>query len=129
MSDQVVRVIVVLAVVAVAILLALVARKLRRPVHPDITVGDVGDRPGVVLFTSTDCNNCKEAIALLEAESVSFREITFELEPQRFELWTVFAVPLTVVLDAGGGVVEIFSGVPRPKTLRKAVRAAGIVQT
>jgi glutaredoxin len=127
-SDQVVRGVVVLVVVVVAILVASVARKLARPVHPEITVGDVGDRPGVVLFTSTDCSNCKEAIALLKAESVPFREITHELEPQRFESWTVLAVPLTVVLDADGGVVDMMSGVPRPRTLRKAIRVAGITQ-
>ena len=128
MSDQTVRIIVVLVVAVVAILLALVARKLVRPVHPEITVGDAGDRPGVVLFTSTDCSNCKEAIALLKSESISFREITHELEPQRFESWTVLAVPLTVVLDADGGIVEMISGVPHRRTLRKALRVAEIVQ-
>lgn len=128
MSDQILRIVVVLVVAVVAILIALVARKLVRPIHPGITVGDVGDRPGVVLFTSTDCTNCKEAIASLKAESVPFREITHELEPQRFESWTVLAVPLTVVLDADGGVVEMMSGVPRRRTLRKAIRVAGIVR-
>lgn len=127
MSDQIVRVVVVLVVALVALLVALVARRLTRPVHPQITVGEVGDRPGVVLFTSTDCSNCKDAIALLKEESVSFREITHELEPQRFESWTVLAVPLTVVLDVDGGVVEVMSGVPRRRALRKAIRAAGIV--
>ncbi len=127
MSDQILRVVVVLVVALVALLVALVAHRLARPVHPQITVGEVGDRPGVVLFTSTDCSNCKDAIALLKEESVSFREITHDLEPQRFESWTVLAVPLTVVLDVDGGVVEMMSGVPRQRALRKAIRAAGIV--
>jgi hypothetical protein len=127
-SDQVVRIIVVLVVALAALLVVFVAHRLARPVHPQITVGDVGDRPGVVLFTSTDCSNCKKAIALLKEESVAFREITHELEPQRFESWTVLAVPLTVVLDVDGGAVEVMSGVPRRRALRKAIRVAGIAQ-
>lgn len=126
MSDQILRVIVVLAVVSVAVLAAFIARKLAKPVHPEVTVGEVGDRPGVVLFTSTDCSNCKEAIATLEGASIPFREVTYDLEPHRFEIWDVLAVPLTVVVDGDGKVVDAFSGVPRPKTLTRAVRTAGI---
>jgi len=125
-SDQIVRIVVVLAVTSIAILIAAVARRLKRPAHPEITVGDIGDRPGVVLFTSTNCSNCKEAISALKDESVSFREVTHELEPQRFESWTVLAVPLCVVLDADGRVVWMMSGVPRRRSLRKAIHMAGI---
>ena len=129
MSDQVVRFIFVGGVMIVAVLIAVVARKLQRPVHPDITVGDIGDRPGILLFTSTDCGNCKEAISALQAEAVPFREVTYELEPHRFESWMVVAVPLTVVINAHDAVVGLMSGVPRGRSLKKAVRAAGIVRT
>lgn len=128
MSDDIVRVMAVLVVVGVALVVAAVARKVQRPVHPGITVGDAGDRPGVVLFTSTECGTCKKTIALLKSESIAFREITYDIEPQRFDLWMVFAVPLCVVLDKGGDVVEVMSGVPRTRALRRAVRRAGIVQ-
>ncbi|MEN8115321.1 MAG: hypothetical protein ABFS21_13135 [Actinomycetota bacterium] len=128
MSDPVVRVVIVLVLVAVAVLLGLAARKVRKPVHPAITVGDVGSRPGVVLFTSTDCGNCRDAIAALEAQSVDFREVTYELEPQRFESWVVLAVPLTVVVDVAGTAVDTFSGVPRQRELARALREAGIGQ-
>jgi glutaredoxin len=125
-SDQVLRMIIVLAVVSIAVLAAFIARKLAKPVHPEITVGDVGDRPGVVLFSSTDCTNCKEAIAMLERASIPFREVTYDLEPHRFETWNVLAVPLTVVLDEHGNVVDAMSGVPRRKVLARAVEAAEI---
>jgi glutaredoxin len=121
-----VRILVVVVVVAAALAVAFVLRRAQRPVHPEISVGDVGDRPGVVLFTSTDCSNCKKAIALLESESVPFREVTHDLEPQRFETWDVVAVPLIVVVDAEGGIVETMSGIPRRRTLTSAVRRAGI---
>jgi glutaredoxin len=125
-TPQVVRILLVVAAVSIALLVAMILRKAQRPVHPAVLVGDVGDRPGVVLFTSTDCGNCKKAIALLESEGIPFREVTHDLEPQRFETWDVVAVPLTVVIDAQGNVVETMSGVPRRKTLVSAVRLAGI---
>jgi len=128
-SDQALRIVVVLVVVAAAVAVAFVARRLQRPAHPQVVVGDVGDRPGVVLFTSTDCGNCKEAISVLKNESVSFREITHDLEPQRFEDWAVLAVPLTVVIDSDGGVVDMVSGVPSHRFLTKAMRSAGIERT
>jgi hypothetical protein len=118
--------VVVLGVVAVAVLAAYVARRASKPIHPEIMVGDVGDRPGVVLFTSTDCSNCKAAIAVLKGASIPFREVTHDLEPQRFETWAVVAVPLTVVLDADGNIVDSMTGVPRAKALVRSVRAAGI---
>jgi hypothetical protein len=125
-SDQLIRVTIVLGVVAVAVLAAFLARKLAQPIHPRITVGDVGDRPGVVLFTSTDCGNCKEAITVLQSASIPFREVTHDLEPQRFDTWNVLAVPLTVVLDAEGNIVDSLTGVPRRRTLIRAAQAAGI---
>lgn len=126
MSDQAVRIAVVIVVVGIAVLAAFIARKMARPVHPDINVGEVGDRPGVVLFTSTDCSNCKEAIAVLVGESIPFREVTHDLEPQRFETWDVVAVPLTVVLDAQGDIVETMSGIPKRSAVTRAARSAGI---
>ncbi|MEN8041226.1 MAG: hypothetical protein ABFR95_06945 [Actinomycetota bacterium] len=128
MSDPVVRAVIVLVLMAVAILLGLAARKVQKPVHPAITVGDVGSRPGVVLFTSTDCSNCRDAIAALEAQSIDFREVTYELEPQRFESWAVLAVPLTVVVDVAGTAVGTFSGVPHQRELARALQEAGIDQ-
>ena len=126
MSPQAVRLLVIVVVFCVALIVALVARRLHRPAHPTITVGGVGDRPGVVLFTSTDCSNCKEAISVLEDENIPFREVTHDLEPQRFETWGVLAVPLTVVLDADSQVVATMSGVPRRRRLATAALTAGI---
>lgn len=127
MSDTVVRLLVVAGVVLAAAAIAWVVRRLATPPHPEVTVGEAGDRPGVVLFTSTTCSTCKEAIEELEHLGVRFREVTNDLEPDRFEVWGVTAVPLTVVVDAGGSVVRTFSGVPRKRPLMAAIRAAGVV--
>lgn len=126
MNDVVVRLLVVVAIVAVAAGLAFLIGRFRKPPHPSVTVGDVGDRPGVVMFTSTSCSTCKDAIARLEAVGVPFREVTNDLETQRFEMWGIVAVPLTVVVDDESSVVATFSGVPPVRSLRRAVSSAGI---
>lgn len=126
MSPQATRLLIVAGVIGLALIVAFLVRKLQHPTHPDLRVGDVGDRPGVVLFTSTDCSKCKEVIAMLQAEMIPFREVTHDLEPQRFETWDVLAVPLTVVLDVDGDIVGTMSGVPRRRTLIRSVHKAGI---
>jgi hypothetical protein len=115
-----------LGVIVVAAAFAFVAKAVRRPIHPTVRVGDLGDRPGVVLFTSTDCSNCKRAIARLKDLAIPFREVTHELEPRQLEAWEVVAVPLTVVLDADGEAVAVLSGVPARRAIVKAVRSVGM---
>jgi len=127
MSDPLVRLLVAMAVVAIAVGIAFVAKKLRKPIHPTVRVGDLGDRPGVILFTSTDCTNCKGAIARLKDLAIPYREVTHELEPQRFEDWEVVAVPLIVVVDADGNAASVFSGVPPKRALLEAVKSSGVV--
>lgn len=126
MSDVVVRLLVVVAIVPVAVGIAYLIGRFRTPPHPSVTVGNVGDRPGVIMFTSTTCSTCKDAIARLETVGVPFREVTNDLEAQRFESWGIVAVPVTVVVDANGSVVATFSGVPSARSLRRAVSWAGI---
>ncbi len=126
MSDVVIRVAVVAVVLVAAWLIAMAFRRIVAPSHPDVVVGEVGDRPGVVLFTSTDCSTCKDAIEQLEDLGIPFREVTYDLEPQRFDTWQVGAVPLTVVLDGDGNVVSVISGVPSAKQIRRDVARAGI---
>lgn len=127
MNDVVVRVAAVIIVLVLARLVALVLAKFLRPKHPDVIVGDEGDRPGIVLFTSTDCSTCKQAIARIRESGLTFREITYDLEPQRFDAWGVTGVPLTVVLDESGDVIDGISGVPKARRIRRAADRAGIV--
>ena len=126
MTDDVARLLVVVVVLVVAWLTALVLNRFHRPAHPSLTVNNEGDRPGIVLFTSLDCSTCKRTIHRLRGDGISFREITHELEPQRFESWGVLAVPLTVVIDRGSEVVDMIPGVPPSRRLRRALDAAGI---
>lgn len=120
------RLLVVVGLVILAAATAWLIGRFRRPPHPTITVGDVGDRPGVVLFTATTCGTCREAIARLESLGIPFREVTDELEHDRFDRWGVVAVPVTVVVSEGSEVVAAFSGVPPRRQLQRSVVRAGI---
>lgn len=129
MTGTVGRLVIVVAIVVGAAACAWLVSRFRRPPHPDIVVGDLGDRPGVVIFTSTTCSTCKAVISLLEEWSIPFREVTNELEPGQFDEWGIVAVPVTVVIDDGGQVVATFSGTPRRAAFRRAAAVAGIAAT
>lgn len=120
-SDWVVRAAAVAAVVVLAIVVARLAGRWSRPAHPPIALTGLGREPGVVMFTSTDCTTCHDARARVESLGVPFREVTYELEQKRFEAAGVVAVPLTVVVDAGGQVLAQFTGVPPRRALARAV--------
>jgi predicted lipoprotein len=126
MTEIAARMLLVVAVLVVAGGVAFTVNRFQKPTHPSLSVQSDGDRPGVVVFTSLDCTTCKETISLLRSNGVAFREITHELEPQRFESWRVLAVPLTVVLDGEGTVVAALAGAPSSRRLAGALRAAEI---
>jgi hypothetical protein len=117
--------------VVVAVLLVIAAARLigrwQRPSHPALDLGDFGPRPGVVMFTSTDCVNCKRARAVVEALGLEAREVTWELEPAVLEALGVEAVPLTAVVDSEGRIELLTAGVPRRKALLRAATRAGVV--
>jgi hypothetical protein len=118
-------------VVLVAILLVIVAVRLvgrwQRPLHPALDLGDFGPRPGVVLFTSTDCVNCRRARDVVEALGIEAREVTWELEPAVLEAVGVEAVPLTAVVDREGRIELLTAGVPRRRSLLRAAARVGLV--
>jgi glutaredoxin len=125
-SDPVARLLIAVGIIASALLLAAILNRYRRPVHPTVTVGEVGDRPGVVLFTSTDCSTCKRVIERLKQLGIAFREVTYELESGRFEAWGVVAVPLTVFVDADSEASTVYTGVPSRRNLRRAATSVDL---
>ena len=127
MSDPVARFLIAVGIIASALLLAAILNRYRKPVHPTVRVGEVGDRPGIVLFTSTDCSTCKRAIGRLKQLGMDFREVTYELEPSRFEAWGVVAVPLTVFVGADSEIGDVHTGVPSARKLRRAATSVGVV--
>ena len=116
---------VLVLVVGVIVVVRLVARW-QRPPHPPLDFGGLGDRPGVVVFTSTDCPTCVEAMRTVSGVSAPIREVTWELEPHLFDQYHVEAVPLIAVLDREGGSTMFETGAPSRSRFTKAIRAAGI---
>lgn len=119
-----VAVVLVLAL-AVIVVVRLMA-KWQKPPHPPIDLDGLGERPGVIVFTSTDCNTCSEAMRVVGPADSSVREVTWELEPQLFDRYHVEAVPLVAVLDGAGRSVFFGTGVPDSARFRSAIRKAGI---
>lgn len=123
MSDTVLQVLLVAVAAAVVGGVALGTRRWQRPGHPPVDVG-LADLPaGIIVFTSTDCSTCHEALAAVKALDVPVREVTWELEPQLLESAGVSAVPLTVLRRGDGTVVDQIVGVPSARRLRRAVAA------
>ena len=128
MSEPEVRLLVAVGVVISALVFAAVLNRYRKPVHPTVRVGEIGERPGVVLFTSTDCSTCRRTIDRLKQLNLPYREVTYELESQRFDTWGAVAVPLTVFVDGDDRVGDVFTGVPSRRKLRSAAESAGVVR-
>jgi len=121
-----IRIAVVLLAVLIVIAIARLIARWRRPSHPPIDLGGLTDKPGVVVFTSTDCANCKQAVAMVESLGVPLREVTWELEPTVFEELGVESVPLTAVVNRDLRVELLVAGVPRRRSLSDAARRAGL---
>lgn len=114
-----------LAVVVVVLAVRLIGRW-QRPTHPPVALGDLGAEPGVVVFTSTECSNCREAITVVETFDVPIRQVSYELEGPELERAGVQAVPLTVVVGEKGAIAAVLAGVPRRRALARAIVAAGL---
>ena len=125
MSDVIVRAVVVVALMLVAVGVARLAARWQRPVHRPPDLHGLGMPAGIVLFTSTECRNCRNALAAAEDTGAPIRQITHELEPDVFEKAGVEAVPLTAVVGGDGSVTATFAGVPPARRLRRALRGAG----
>jgi len=121
-EDVLIRFGVVAAVIGVAMGLARVSRPWQDSAHPALTIPP-GDLPaGVVLFTSTDCDQCASARAALKKAGIEYREVTYELEAARFERYGVQGVPLLASLDERGGQQFLAAGVPTRRSLRAVQR-------
>lgn len=121
MDELAIRLVVVVAVVAGALGLSRLSRPWQDAAHPQLQIPS-GDLPaGVVLFTSTVCDQCANARAALQGAGISYREVTWEIESDRFQRYGVQGVPLLVQLDASGRQVYLAAGVPTRRALR-AVR-------
>ncbi len=123
MDETWVRVIVVAAAALVVLAAALATRKWQRPGHPRLDLAHTDYDPGIVMFTSTDCATCKDALAAVRPLDIPLREVTWELEGSVLERLQVTAVPLTVFVGPHREVVDQIVGVPRRRRLRRASSA------
>ena len=83
--NTLIRVAIVLVLVVVVIVVVRLVARWQKPPHPPIDLDGLGDRPGVVVFTSTDCATCVEAMRIVGGVGAPIREVTWELEPHLFD--------------------------------------------
>jgi hypothetical protein len=126
MSDTLIRVAVVVAVTAAALAIGFLLRRWQWSSHPPIDASQLALPAGIVVFTSTECANCKKVLATLRGLDVPMREVTHELEPESFEAAGVEAVPLTVVIDNDGSVAAQLPGVVSARRVKRSLRSAGV---
>ncbi|MDJ0954794.1 MAG: hypothetical protein QNJ81_14045 [Acidimicrobiia bacterium] len=119
MDDTIWRLLLIAAVLAAAAVVALLFR--RRPVHPPLDIAGTDLGPGLVVFTSTECQRCKVVLAAAKSVNAPLREVTYELEPGLQVKVGVTGVPLTIVVDDSGAIVAQFAGLVSAGRLRRAV--------
>ena len=124
MDDALVRLLLITAVVGAAAGVAFLFR--RRPVHPPVDIAGTGLGPGLVVFTSTECQRCKVVLAAAKSLDAPLREVTYEIEPALQERVGVSGVPLTLVIDNSGAVAAQYAGLVSSRRLRRALTSAGL---
>jgi hypothetical protein len=126
MSETLIRLAVVVAIAIAALAIGFLLRRMQWSSHPPIEVEGLQLPAGVVVFTSTECANCKKLLTTLRSLDVPLREVTHELESASFEAAGVEAVPLTVVIDDSGTAVAQLPGAVSARRVRRALRSAGL---
>jgi hypothetical protein len=119
------RLVVALALAAVAMVVALVLQRRQRsdaPVRTGYAVPDQLDRGDfarpeapwlVALFSSATCRTCegvREKARQLASDEVAVQEVEVTTEPELHRRYRIEAVPTTVVADAAGVVRASFLG-------------------
>jgi thioredoxin 1 len=113
-----VRLLVLLAVVAVAVILwAMLSwrtRRFRATTAADLLPVPRGTRALVIAFTTPDCAPCRTAqrpalkrLHVAHPEAVSVREVDATVDPTLAQRFGILSVPSTVVIDRQGRVVAI----------------------
>ncbi len=125
MADPVVGTGVVMAVLGTAAAAAYFSRR-NTTYHPLVDATGLGLPSGLVMFTSTDCHRCKDALAVARTMDAPLREVTYELESELQERVGVIGVPLTLVIDESGACVAQFAGQLRRSSVRRALARVGL---
>ena len=125
MDLDLLRVALVVVVALLAVAVGRLSTRWQQPLHRPVSLAGLELPPGIVAFTSTQCDNCKRVMAMLGKLDVPVREVTHELEAGLFASAGVEAVPLLVITDPDGNRIRQLAGAPTRTRVRRALRAAG----
>jgi glutaredoxin len=126
MSEPAVRLFVVGGVTVLAALVAGFAHlRARRRRVPEIDAEGFEGR--IIFFTERSCPSCDTVRELLAPFEVA--EYRYEDDPERLSGAGVDAVPVVVIRDEAGLVVDRIAGVPSIRRLAAGMRRAGITKS
>jgi glutaredoxin len=119
MTEPEIRLIVVLAAVAVSLGAAFGFRRLERRRVEKALLDLSPLTSAVTLFTDAGCSRCDQARDMLEAAGVEFEEIRFDHHPDVVEAVGVTGVPLVVARRPDGTEIDRIAGKVSPRALER----------
>jgi len=133
------RLVIAVAVAVVAVLIAGILRRRRRPpsAGPRLVVPERVERADfrgasapwlMAVFTAHDCETCGEVwdrVRGLGSETVDAREVRYDVDPDLYERYGVDACPLVIVVDAEGTVRASHHGPVTLEELEESLRRVG----
>jgi glutaredoxin len=112
--------------IAVALGVALVARRAERRTAVRSPLNLAGVEGRVVLLSDAACPGCADLRRLLDAAGVPFTEVAYDTDPEFARSIGVVAVPLVVVRGPDGQEAGRIGGRVSPRRFRRLIEAAGL---
>jgi len=125
MSDVAVRALVAVAAVSIVIWVAFWGNRRERHAAVAAPLQLDGIEARVLFFTDVACRRCDLVRARLESLGTVFAEIAYNHEPDLHRTIGVTGVPLLVVRDGAGVVVDRVAGLASARRLRRALAHLG----
>ena len=116
MTDTGIRLMIIVAVFAVAALVAFGQRRARAVRRVRRTFPDL--EQGLVLFVSGGCSTCQAARAVLDEVGAAHREIAYDDDPAVFARLSIGRVPALAEVDSSGAG-WIAYGIPSVRAVRR----------
>ncbi len=121
MSEPWVRAVVTIAGVGVVLLVAYLGRRRERRDAAGTPLRLDGIQGRVLFFTDAACARCDLVRDRLDSLGAAFAEIAYNHEPDLHLAIGVTGVPLLVVRDGAGAVVDRVAGVASERRIRRAL--------
>ena len=121
MSDGLVRALAAVVAVGVVLGVGYLGRRRERRAAMATRLRLDGIKERVLFFTDSACKRCDLVRGRLESFGAAFAEISYDHEPELHRMIGVTGVPLLVVRNDAGTIVDRIAGVASVRRLRRAL--------